>query len=446
MKTFLMLLLIVGFCNGSLFHDIFFTAAKATRKMKEPDDPDGELQYLEEHEYVKGQRKWMEYFGVKLNIKKSLDEDENAYEYSITDRRPNRYDSNLIDLKEGSTKLIAKIWCSARRSEKAIQAISDLIQVQKNERLINWATLYGLKPTGQTQFVNIEFDHIPPGSANVFEATIKENDKTMKLITDMTDKKGKKKTKRIKKKGKKKNTKVVEEDTELIKYLKSINKDELLKNNAKERKSLSPFKNQAPTVAISNFDHRSVLWKKCSTGTGAKTMLDKYMDYANEGKHVCAIFANLYCFKYYEPKMSKYDRTSNEFAFIRYKEGFKSLVDLHYDFGYKYNVLLPEVSKTSSAYCQVDKTEKCSGKTTATADKKMYYYCPNLRGKFQTCYGRERNLRIDDYVYLKKWLNQGMEEEGRAYEEYFRGLCDLKGEKWTNLFELKKPKKLCGED
>jgi len=70
-----------GFCNGSLFHDIFFTAAKATRKMKEPDDPDGELQHLEEHEYVKGQRKWMEYFGVKLNIKKSLDEDENAYEY-----------------------------------------------------------------------------------------------------------------------------------------------------------------------------------------------------------------------------------------------------------------------------------------------------------------------------------------------------------------------------
>ena len=131
-----------------------------------------------EQQYVTNQRDWMRFFGVKLTVTKN--KGDNEYKYSVKDNRPQMYDGTSIQSNETPRNLIAKIWSSARRSNKSTKAISSLIADQKAAHLINWATLYELKPVGQLQYVNIEFDHIPPGSSNPFDKTTKIPSKTRK--------------------------------------------------------------------------------------------------------------------------------------------------------------------------------------------------------------------------------------------------------------------------
>ena len=171
-------------------------------------------------------------------------------------------------------------------------------------------------------------------------------------------------------------------------------------------------------------------------------MLAKYKGFVEVGKQVCAIFANLYCIKDRERVIPDYSRISpSQSAFNRYKEGFDSVVDLHYDFGYKYNVLVPRKDKISSAYCEVENGTKCNGGSASVHDAwpiesptKTYYYCPNINGEFRnSCKGRERNLKINEYRLLKRWLNEG--SLSSSYEDELKGLCGLEDAAWSDLFK-----------
>jgi len=215
-------------------------------------------------------------------------------------------------------------------------------------------------------------------------------------------------------------------------------------------KDNNDFENEGPTVAISNFDHRSTLWKLCSTTGGEKAIMKQYKKFMQEGNNYCAIFSNLYCIKEREPNLKKEDKISNIVAFERYREGFKGLVSLHYDFGVYYNVFYYQLkARASSAYCEVEKDDVCTGKkevkVPGVPDPKAAgkappditkYYCPNLKGEYSKgaidkCKQRERNLKVDEYNNLIDWL------EGKKTDKEEASMlkdCGLDATKWKALF------------
>lgn len=92
----------------------------------------------------------------------------------------------------------------------------------------------------------------------------------------------------------------------------------------------------APTLAISRFDHYSEVWRQCTTGNPKFAgIFDEYKAHKSlkvEEKFTCAIYANLRCLRDKERELKKEDRifqSEYQTAFKRYVDGFEKLVGLH---------------------------------------------------------------------------------------------------------------------
>ena len=130
--------------------------------------------------------------------------------------------------------------------------------------------------------------------------------------------------------------------------------------------------NDAPTVSISNFDHRSTLWKKCSTGSPEIHHL--YKDFMKELNYQCAIYTNLKCIRDLEDEVDKDERIHSTRAFERYEEGFKGLIDLHFDYGLNFNWAYKMTTydmRSYPRYCEIKEPDFKDPKT----------YCERLNQK-----------------------------------------------------------------
>ena len=145
-----------------------------------------------------------------------------------------------------------------------------------------------------------------------------------------------------------------------------------------------------PSLAISNFDHRSEVWKHCSTCS--PPIHELYKHFMKEFKYHCAIFMNLKCIRDAETDLKKkeYPIVHTETAFDRYKDGFMGIVDLHFDYGLNHNGAYTTNTNSKRpfpAYIEIhpiDLKKRHTPRSICT--KKKYEGCCKFEKKYENYY------------------------------------------------------------
>lgn len=300
---------------------------------------------------------------------------KNEYRLESISNAPIKGVATSINTQEKFTDLMNNVFKEKVGNMKSL--VNQMIEKQEENGIIGLAVLYKARPVGVSDAFNIQFDHIPPGQALP---------PTIAKITNQ-----------------------VQRDTKANKY-----------------------KENAPTLAISNFDHRSELWKKCTTNKN-NAWIESIKKAMEELDYKCAIYINLLCFEkeeeYNVKKEDKIFEDPKRSAFARYKEGFKGIIKLHYDYGtyfnFAYMVDSPNIGiRKYAQYCEITRKQymrrniranklKPFDKIEHDTDSTINYY---KRRNFKVenpgpCPGiflrSERNLMESEMILLIDWLEGG---------------------------------------
>ena len=302
-----------------------------------------------------------------------------------------------------------------REMGRFLNKLSDL-------RLNNWATIFDYRPR-VADWLNVEFLRMPLGDET--PANMKENVLFNRIvllkgrIDDLTED--------IRKKSVPDKGKSLERKRSF--YERSLN------NLRANHTILAQYRKEAPAIAVSGFDRSSQAWAECapkgweSQNAPFSRVYQRMMDM---NSYQCVLYAFMRCIK-------DSNKESQHGSFNRNKDGFASLIQLHYDYGAKQNRLISitdknkyEYERITSAYCESSNNLRCLQEDGVTHEASFKFegkhYCQNYFGCLATCgekcFLKERNLLPDEFTRLKNWLSSPRDKKhDRAESELWTECC-----------------------
>ena len=310
-----------------------------------------------------------------------------------------------------------------------------------NLRLNNWATIFDYRPR-VADWLNVEFLRMPLGDEVPYN--MKENVLFNRIvllkgkIDDLTEDI---RSKTVPNKGK-------SLERKRSYYERSLN------NLRSNHTILAQYRKEAPSIAVSGFDRNSQAWAECAPKgwDSNKAPFSKvYQRMMDMNSYQCVLYAFMKCIK-----DSK--KESQVGSFDRNKDGFASLIQLHYDYGARQNRLIPitdknkyEYERITSAYCESADKMRCLQEDGVTREESFKFegkhYCQNYFGCLATCgekcFLKERNLLPDEFDRLKDWLRSSHGKKHDKAESELWTECCINQQDCIPLQEAKgiKPKK-----
>lgn len=319
--------------------------------------------------------------------------------------------------------------------------IKGIVQGLVNMKLINWAIIYDYRPR-LASWMNIEFLRMPLGTET--PANLKQN-VVFKRILALKEKQDelKQKVRNFKDLASKRNMKTKIE-TELKETMEEYRFLEESLENLRDNQTITElYQDEAPALSVSGYDRNSYVWSRCApkdvNGDIYSGMYQKLMDM---NSYQCVLYTFMKCVRDMERKdrllSYRVENKKKQGSFERYKDGFESLVRLHYDYGAYQNKLLPEdrnlslsMERLTSAYCESSKDITCLQEDGVSKEPAIKFedgfYCQNFFGCYLTCGKncmlRERNLLQDERDRLMAWLSRGQDKRKKAEKELWNECC-----------------------